>query len=465
MFSLLTRPSLTSDDLGVTSEETVGQRIRRLRRSRGLSQRELGGPGVSYTYISRIEAGQRQPADKVLRYLAGRLGVHVDYLKDGRAIPASKERELRLADAELELRLGNDLLRAKRILRELLAEEEPDGLEVRIRAALGTLLARTGDNDEARRELERVVASGGARPETRPDVFEVLSRAYLATNAPHLATKLLDECVVAVDGDERHATAQIRFRSFLANALASSGALERAREVLEEATRRAERLGGLGEQVALHWERARLFWLQGDGDAALAAINYARALAQIADDTLQVARAHLAAAQFLNLLGRAEEAGPHLERAERLLEFGEDTADRGVLRAEQAQREARLGNAGRALELATEAAELLAEHALHAPNAAHALGVALAATGDMDAADAAYDRAVTALAEREQWREALKVARDWADALRAAGRDDRAYAVLERATELGQRIGTPARPTRETDTVLPGHLASPPSAT
>jgi transcriptional regulator with XRE-family HTH domain len=436
----LTRYVLTSDDQPV-SEETVGKRIRRLRLNRGLSQRELAGPGVSYAYISRIEGDQRQPSLRALRYLAARLGVEPEYLEDGSAIPASKERELRLADAELELRLGNDLERAEEIVRGLLSEEVPDGLEVRIRAALGTLLARTGENEEAIRQLERVVASGGVRPETRPDVYETLSRAYLATNAPHLATTLLEGCIAAVDADRRHATAQIRFRSFLANALASTGALKRARAVLDEATERAERLGGLGEQVALHWERARLFWMQGDGDAALAAIGYARALAQIADDTLQVARAHLASAQILNLEGRPEEAGPHLERAERLLDFGEDTADRGVLRAEQAKREAKLGNGERALALAHEAAELLADHALHAPNADQALGAAHVATGDIDSADAAYDRAVSALAEREQWREAIKVARDRADALRAAGRDSRAYAVLEQATEFGQRIG------------------------
>jgi transcriptional regulator with XRE-family HTH domain len=438
----LTRHVLTSDDPAVTSEETVGKRIRRLRLNRGLSQRELAGPGVSYAYISRIEGGQRQPSLRALRYLASRLGVHPEYLEDGSAIPASKERELRLADAELELRLGNDLDRAEEILRGLLAEESPDGLEVRIRAAFGTLLARAGSNDEATRQLEHVVASGGVRPETRPDVYETLSRAYLASNAPHMATTLLEGCITAVDGDERHATAQIRFRSFLANALASTGALQRARDVLDEATQRAERLGGPGEQVALHWERARLFWMEGDGDAALTAISYARALAQIADDTLQVARAHLASAQILNLEGRPEEAGPHLERAERLIDFGEDTADRGVLRAEQAKREAKLGNGERALELAQEAADLLTEHALHAPNADHALGAAHAATGDLDAADVAYDRAVAALAEREQWREAIKVARDWADALRGAGRDTRAYSVLEQATEFGQRVGS-----------------------
>ena len=33
------------------AEETIGQRLRRLRQERGLSQRELSEPGVSYAYI------------------------------------------------------------------------------------------------------------------------------------------------------------------------------------------------------------------------------------------------------------------------------------------------------------------------------------------------------------------------------------------------------------------------------
>jgi hypothetical protein len=39
--------------------ETVGERIRRLREERGLSQRELAEPGVSYAYFSRLEVGPR----------------------------------------------------------------------------------------------------------------------------------------------------------------------------------------------------------------------------------------------------------------------------------------------------------------------------------------------------------------------------------------------------------------------
>ena len=413
--------------------ETVGKRVRRLRLARGLSQRSLAGPGVSYAYISRIESGDRKPSLKALRYLAGRLGVDPEYLEEGRAIPARKERELRVADAELALRLEGDLDEAGRRLRALLAEDVPDGLEVRIRAALGAILARQGDQAGAIAELEHAIESGGVRPETRPDVYEALSRCYLATNAAHKAATLLEDCLKEVDLDERHATAQIRYRSFLANALAAMGAIERAGRVLDEATERAERLGGLGQQVALQWERARLFWMQGDGDAALASLTYARALADLADDTLQVARAHLFSAQILNLEGRAEDAGPHLEQAEHLLDFGDDAVDRGALRAEQAKYEAALGNSPRALELAGEAVELLSDHVLHMSNAWHAMGAAHAAAGDIDAADADYDRAVTALADREQWREAVYVARHWADALRAAGRQERVVLIQPRS--------------------------------
>ena len=63
--------------------ETVGQRVRRLREERGLSQRELSEPGVSYAYISRIEAGARRPSLRALRKLAATLDVTALYLETG----------------------------------------------------------------------------------------------------------------------------------------------------------------------------------------------------------------------------------------------------------------------------------------------------------------------------------------------------------------------------------------------
>src|SRR5438270_7695159 len=88
------------------SGESIGQRLKRLRLERGLSQRELASPGVSYAYISRIEAGTRQPSVKALRRLAAKLEVTPEYLETGSDIRDDEARELKLADAELALRLG-----------------------------------------------------------------------------------------------------------------------------------------------------------------------------------------------------------------------------------------------------------------------------------------------------------------------------------------------------------------------
>ena len=63
--------------------ETIGQRLHRLRTARGLSQRDLSSPGVSYAYISRVEADARTPSVKAIRKLAGKLGVSAAYLETG----------------------------------------------------------------------------------------------------------------------------------------------------------------------------------------------------------------------------------------------------------------------------------------------------------------------------------------------------------------------------------------------
>lgn len=65
--------------------ETVGQRIRRLRVEQGLSQRDLAEPGVTYSYLSRVEAGTRQPSEMALRALAEKLSATAHYLETGNA--------------------------------------------------------------------------------------------------------------------------------------------------------------------------------------------------------------------------------------------------------------------------------------------------------------------------------------------------------------------------------------------
>src|SRR4051794_8313765 len=154
-------------------KETIGARLRRLRRERGISQRALAAPGVSYAYISRIEAGERQPSTKALRQLAPKLGVSVEYLETGSDLRDQEQRELRLADAELALRLGGgDDVESE--LRDLLAEAEASGdrqAAAGARVALGFAASERGDATTAGKVIERGGGSGWVTPLQRAEVF------------------------------------------------------------------------------------------------------------------------------------------------------------------------------------------------------------------------------------------------------------------------------------------------------
>src|SRR6266849_5927016 len=62
----------------------LGERIRQRRVELGLSQRELASEGVSYAYISRIEADARRPSIRALRKLAPKLDVSVQVARNRR---------------------------------------------------------------------------------------------------------------------------------------------------------------------------------------------------------------------------------------------------------------------------------------------------------------------------------------------------------------------------------------------
>jgi ribosome-binding protein aMBF1 (putative translation factor) len=82
------RARRTLDHLAGVSQPrgtTVGDRIRRLRLERSLSQRQLtaGVLHCSCAYVSRIELGQRIPSARVLEELADRLETTALYLASG----------------------------------------------------------------------------------------------------------------------------------------------------------------------------------------------------------------------------------------------------------------------------------------------------------------------------------------------------------------------------------------------
>src|SRR5437868_3356974 len=220
------------------SAETIGRRLRRLRLERGLSQRELSSPGVSYAYISRIEAGTRQPSVKALRMLARKLNVSVEYLETGREVGDDAERELAIAEAELSLRLERETGEAEPRLRRLLDEAVAAGdrlAVMRIRGALGLHAFHAGHHAEAIDELEGALETLAPSPAARPDLYSTLGQAYALAGRPERAVDLFRSCLAQLeDQAPDDASIHIRFATYLSYALSDLGDLGGAQAAVKD---------------------------------------------------------------------------------------------------------------------------------------------------------------------------------------------------------------------------------------
>lgn len=424
--------------------EPTGIRLRRLRLERGLSQRELAGPGVSYAYISRIEAGTRRPSVKAIRTLARTLCVSPEYLETGSELRAVDERELRLADAELRLRIGGEPEVARGAFSTLLQESEEagDGVSaVQARIGLGLVASQLNDPTTAVVHLQEAVDSGQITPVDRPDAFSTLARAYTLIGQDNRAIELLEWSLHHIDeGDPQNVAAYVRFAGYLSAALTDLSQLDRAERVLTEALDRAENASDAYTRVRVYWSIARLAEAEGRPMRALEYARRAVALLEATEDTQHLARAHLLCAWIMGLEEKAIEAQPHLEKAEALLGVSGDPTDMAMLRVEQAKVAALLGSPKDAVARAREALDLLGEHHEQERGSAFwALAEGLALEGDLAGATDAFGQAVDALDRTSAWREAAQCCRRWAKVLRDAGRDAEALDALERATDYAVR--------------------------
>ena len=425
--------------------ETVGERLRRLRLERNLSQRELSGPGVSYAYISRIEAGTRQPSVKALRVLARKLGVSPELLETGSDLDIADLRELRLADAELDLRLGLDQGAAAGRLATILEEAAAAGdsnAAMRAQVALGVAAHNRGDHPEAIVRLESVVDAGYVSPLTEPDVFAVLGRSYLDVGTPERAVELFESCLAEVQqGDSGNAALWLRFSVDLSYALSGLGDLARAQDVVLDAVRQAPEEVDAYARVRLYWSVGRLSDLRGHATTALTYFRKAIALLEVTEDSINLARAHANCAEVLINQGKALQAGRHLESALSIYGPTVAPADLGFVRVQEARRTLQLGRPEESIELATTALELLGrDFPVFRAGAYAALGEARASLRDGAGVAEAFRSAADLYEDQAQWRDAAQVCRMWGKFLRGSGREHEALDVLERASDLAVRM-------------------------
>ncbi len=130
-------------------EETLGQRIRRLRHERGMTLAQVAGQDFTRAFLNQVEMGRSMPSTRLLRVIASRLGAPVDYLVDGsvRVI----DLELAVERARLALMQGN-AKRALAFVEPALQERMALGSDARICAA--EALLALGRTEEANRLLD-----------------------------------------------------------------------------------------------------------------------------------------------------------------------------------------------------------------------------------------------------------------------------------------------------------------------
>ena len=426
--------------------ETIGQRLKRLRLERNLSQRELAAPGVSYAYISRIEAGTRQPSVKALRKLAAKLGVSADYLETGSELDPAGARELRLTDLELAVRLGEED-GVERGLEDVLVDAvaaADTAVSFRARVALAALRESAEDMLGAITYLEAAIREEPFRPADRVDVYAQLGRAYAAVGRPQQAVELFERCLEDSVGNP---AAEARYAALLSYALTDIGDIGRAEEVVRSVLARMQDTEDPYMRVRLYWSLARLASAEGRASVALANIRKAIALLETTEDALNLARAHVLAAKIMVDRADPDPAIAHLDQADRLLGITpslSDLVEATVLRSRIAILR---GDGDAAVEFARQALGTDCNHGDRG-QALAALGGGLALVGSIDEADEAYREAVDLLEAEGWWRPAASTCRAWAHVLRDAGRETEALDVLDRAAELGTRATPQARADR-----------------
>jgi transcriptional regulator with XRE-family HTH domain len=419
--------------------ETLGERLRRLRRERGLTQCDLAETGVSEAHISRIESGSRRPSIPVIRRLARSLGVSPEYLESGVEISPCEELELRLSDMELQLHLEPEEESAGQELQAIieLAEEHGEAdLAARARALLGIACAGWGRLSDAATLLDRALAHPLMRPELFTEAHLMRVRTYGNLGRLEEAVELCEQALADVPQEAE--AARMMLATELSQRLSDLGEFARAERVLRELS-----LSGANAdpyaRARMHWSLARVAAMQDKRRLALRHMRLAIAILRGTEDTVHLARAHYVCAQILLWGGETEGAGDYLEAAAALFPANADPSDRGAIKAFEALLAAREGHFAIAAELARLAFAILGQNENPKAAAWYAKALAEAGCGRFASADHGFARALELLEKSSLWREASLVSLDRARVLEQAGRREAGARWRARAEEFSAR--------------------------
>jgi tetratricopeptide (TPR) repeat protein len=380
----------------------LGERLRQLRVSAGMTQTELAGERFSKEYVSQIERGKTRPTQDTVQWLAERLGVDPGFLANG--VSADErgrvDAALARAGALIEARRNDEALEElEQIRAAVLATGLPE-LEARALSGEATVQMRRGEVRTAITLLERARAlteSSIFSDIERADVLFRLGVARYKLNSIQTAIGLFDEALKLAERSEIPSD-QLRSNilAWRSRCYRRRRDLEAAREDVERALELAEGLNDTRTAADVYFQASIIADREGHWVLARSYAERAKTAYEELSDRGNLGRLlnNLGGINFL--LGHPDEAIAFLKDAVRIaLEVGNDAeaahAVNGI-----AQVHLRGGDLQRAEEQARYALELLddrVDELAEIGNAQLVLGRALLEQDRLDEAEAAFKAA------------------------------------------------------------------------
>jgi ATP/maltotriose-dependent transcriptional regulator MalT len=429
---------------------TIADRVRQARLAAGLSQTALAGDALSPSYISLIESGRREPTDAALGVIAERLGSTVEYLKHGDEGPAEARAKLALDYARLDLVSGEASSARDRILA---LDLEPVSRQVRVEALLALAQAHEmlGDLESAVGVLEPLLTQ--ARVEQHHLDAAAAATALVASyvesgdlgRAIAVGDRQLAELEEAgLTGTDEH----LRLGSTTLWAYVERGDLLYATHRAAELIRQAESLGTPRGRGSVYWNAALVAEQRHDYGLAKRYTERALALLGEGEVSRDIPRLRL---NYAWLLLRSDPAEPataleQLERAAPELEVSGSEVEMARLDVERSRAHLMQGDPVAAESFGRAALDRLGDQPrLDGAAAQLAIGDALHARGEVEAASRAYRWAADMLGMMSASRQSAAVWRELGDRFLGHGDVTGAAQAFDRALrEAGFRPAVPA---------------------
>ncbi|WP_206880689.1 helix-turn-helix domain-containing protein [Alicyclobacillus mali (ex Roth et al. 2021)] len=291
--------------------ETLGQKIRALRKARGMTQSELARGLATASMISQIESDRTMPSAPLLAQLAARLGV--DAAEFQRELAGSSEEAHTYRRAKHLAEQGH----YEEAIHQFLSLSWPLHSQFRpelVFQDMGDCYLKAGNYEQAARLYDGLVWAGFARGDIssviRGYYYGALARRRLQRD--HEAILYLERARQALATSGLQMPLRLKIEMTLARLYLQYGPMEQAKTLYEHILARGEEPMSAVDRAHAHHGLACSAAAIGDYETAIEEAQRAIQLHEEAGNRALAMRCRINLSAFLRLSGKADDALSHL---------------------------------------------------------------------------------------------------------------------------------------------------------